>query len=79
MTLINKINLARKSMKAIVLTFTKETGRAGSEEYLYHNIEEVKVTIEGNPNIVCSQGINKNRFYSEVKRIFNKVEEHSFL
>ena len=56
-------------MKAIVLIFTKETGRAGSEEYLYHNIEKVKVTIEGNPNIVYSQGINKKRFYSE----------HSFL
>ena len=56
-------------MKAIVLTFTEETGRAGSEEYLYHNIEKVKVTIEGNPNIVYSQGINKKRFYSE----------HSFL
>ena len=63
-------------MKAIVLIFTKETGRAGSEEYLYHNIEEVKVAIEGNPNIVYSQGINKNRFYSEVKRVLNKVEDY---
>ena len=63
-------------MKAIVLTFTKETGRAGSEDYLYHNIEEVKVAIEGNPNIVYSQGINKNRFYSEVKRVLNKVEDY---
>ena len=38
MTLINETNLARKSMKAIVLTFIKKSGRAGSEEYLYHNI-----------------------------------------
>ena len=64
LTLINEINLARKSMKAIVLT------------YLYHNIEKVKVAIEGNPNMVCSKGIHKNRFYSEVKRVVNKVEDY---
>ena len=63
-------------MKAIVLTFTEETGRAGSEEYLHHNMEKVKVTIKGNLNIVYSQGIDKNRFYSEVKRVFNKVEDY---
>ena len=76
LTLINQINLVRKSMKAIVLTFTKETGRAGSEEYLYHNIQEVKVAIVGNSNIVYRQGINKNRFYSEVKRVFKKMEDY---
>ena len=63
-------------MKAIVLIFTKETGRAGSEEYLYHNIEKVKVTIEANPNMIYSKGINKNRFYMEVKHVFNKVEDY---
>ena len=63
-------------MKAIVLIFTKETGRAGSEEYLYHNIQEVKVAIVGNSNIVYRQGINKNRFYSEVKRVFKKMEDY---
>ena len=51
-TLVNEnINLPRKSMKAIVLLFTKKTGRVGSEEYVYPNIEKVKVTIEGNPNM----------------------------
>ena len=51
--LVNEnINLLRKNMKAIVLLFTKKTGRASSEEYLYPNIEKVKVTIEGNPNMV---------------------------
>ena len=76
-TLVNEnINLPRKSMKAIVLLFTKKTGRVGSEEYVYPNIEKVKVTIEGNPNMVYSQGIPKNRLYGEAKRLFNQVEDY---
>ena len=63
-------------MKAIVLMFTKKTGRPGSETYLCHNIEKIKVTIEGNPNMVYSQGINKNGFYSEAKREFNQVQDY---
>ena len=63
-------------MKAIVHMFTKNTGRAGSEEYLYHNIEKVKVTIRGHPNMIYSKRINKNRFYSEAKCVFNKVEDY---
>ena len=43
-TLINEtINLPRKSMKAVVLLF-KTKAPAGSEEYVYPNIESVKVT-----------------------------------
>ena len=37
-------------MKAIVLQFSKKTGRFGSEDYFYPNIEKAKVTIEGKPN-----------------------------
>ena len=63
-------------MKAIVLMFTKKTGRPGSETYLCHNIEKIKVTIEGNPNMVYSQKINKNTFYSEAKGVFIKVQDY---
>ena len=77
LTLVNEnVNLPRKSMKAIALLFVKKTGRDGSEEFVYPNIEKVKVTIEGNPNMMYSQGIPKNRFYSEAKRLFNKVEDY---
>ena len=76
LTLVNEnFNLPRKSMKAIVLLFIKKTGRVGSEEFVYPNIEKVRKTKEDNPNMVFSQGIPKNRFYSEVKRLFNKVED----
>ena len=53
-TLVNKtINLPRKSMKAVVLLFRNKTV-TDSEEYVYPNIESIKVTIEGIPNSVYS-------------------------
>ena len=69
-TLINEnINVPRKSMRAVVLLFTK-TIRPDSEEFVYPNVTEVKLTIEGVPNKVYSQGIPKSRFYEEAKRLF---------
>lgn len=69
-TLVNEsINLPRKSMRAVVLLFKKKAP-AGSEEYVYPGIDSVKVTIEGVPNSVYSQGIPKNRFYEEASRLF---------
>ena len=52
----------RRSMKAIVMLFTNKT-KTDSEEYIYPNIEKVRVTIEGVPNAVYSQGISKTRLY----------------
>jgi hypothetical protein len=70
LTVVNEnVNLPRKSMAAIVLLFTKQT-RANSEEYLYPNIEEVKITIEGVPNSIFSQGLPKSRFFEDPKRFF---------
>ena len=71
-TLINEtINLPRRSMKAVVLLFKSKTP-SGSEEYLYPNIQEVKVTIEGVPNSVYSQGIPKSRLHEEAGRLFGR-------
>ncbi|CAB3991169.1 Hypothetical predicted protein [Paramuricea clavata] len=41
-----------------------------SEEYIFPNIEKVKVTIEGKPNAVYSQGLTTENFYDEPKRLF---------
>ena len=69
-TLINEsINIPCKSVKAIVLLFTNTT-RKDREEFLYPNITSVKLTIEGVPNQVYSQGIPKSRLYDEAKRLF---------
>jgi hypothetical protein len=58
------INVPRRSMKAIVMLPTKKT-KTDREEYVYPNIEKVKVTVEGVPNAVYSQGIPKTRLYEE--------------
>ena len=65
------INIPRKSLRSIVLLFTKGT-RSDSEEYLHPNITEIKLTIEGVPNSVYSQGIPNSRFYEEAKRLFSQ-------
>ena len=71
-TLINEtINLPTRSMKAVVLLFRSKTP-SESEEYLYPNIQEVKVTIEGVPNSVYSQGIPKSRLHEEAGRLFGR-------
>ena len=73
-TIINEtINVPRRSMKAIVMLFTNKT-KTDSEEYIYPNIEKVRVTIQGVPNAVCSQGIPKTRLYEEARRLFGTDE-----
>ena len=48
--------------------------------YIYPNITEVKLTIEGVPNSVYSQGIPSNRFYDEARRLLGeKAGQFSFL
>ena len=63
------VNVPRKSMKAIVLLWTR-AGRTDSEEFTYPNIDEVDVSIDGVPNAVYTQGIDKRRFYDEAQRLF---------
>ncbi|CAB3982837.1 Hypothetical predicted protein [Paramuricea clavata] len=63
------IDVPRESMRALVLLFRKRTV-TDSEEYVYPNIEKVKVTIEGKPNAVYSQGLRYENFYDEAKRLF---------
>lgn len=63
------INLLRKSMNQLsCYCLLKKTDSVGSEDYIYPNIEKVKITIEGNPNMIYSQGVKNNTFYSEAKR-----------
>ena len=64
------VNIPRKSMKALVLLFRNKT-ITNSEEFVYPNITEVKISIEGVPNSIYSQGIPKSRFFEEAFRIFH--------
>ena len=72
------INLPRKSMKAILLLFSKSTV-VDSEEYMYPNINEVKITIEGVRNVVYSQGIPKSRFYDGASRFFSQGVKDQYM
>ena len=64
------LNIPRKSMKAVVLLFRNKTV-TNSEQYVYPNITNVKVSVEGVPNSIYSQGIPKRRFFEEAFRIFH--------
>ena len=78
-TLIKEtINLPRKSMKAVVLLFRNKTVK-DSEEYVYPNIESIKVTIKGIPNSVYSQGIPKSRLFEEAGRVFRHDSKDQFM
>ena len=63
------INIPRKSMKAVVLLFRNKTV-TDSEQFVYPNITDVKISVEGVPNNVYSQGMPK-RFFKEAFRIFH--------
>ena len=41
-----------------------------SEEFLNAEVEKVQVTIEGNPNSVYSQGLERSEIYDEARRFF---------
>ena len=49
------------------------------ENFTYPNISDVKLTIEGVPDSVYSQGIPKSRFYDEPKRFFQMVDKDQFM
>ena len=64
------INIPQKSMKAIVLLFRNKTV-TNSEQFVYLNITDVKISVEGIPNSIYSQGFPKRRFFEEAFRIFH--------
>ena len=70
------INIPRKSMKSIVLLCTKKTP-TDSEEFYNVEVEKVKVTIEGNPNSVYSQGLVRSEVYDEARRFFGSTTDAS--
>jgi hypothetical protein len=74
-TLINiKVDSQRRSLKAILLLF-KEPFTAGardSEKYIFPDIKKVKVTVNGKPTMLYSEGIEGIDMWEEAKRLFVK-------
>ena len=67
------INIPRRSIKAVVLLFTKKDA-GGSEEFVFPNLTHVNVAVEGNPSDIYSQGLAKRDMYSEAVRFFSNNE-----
>ena len=63
------VNIPRKSMKAIVLLFTK-SDVGDSENFPFAGLTKVNVTVEGNPNDEYSEGLAKRDMYDEARRFF---------
>ena len=63
------MNISRKSMKAIVLLFTKSAA-GDSKNFPFAGLTKVNVTVEGNPNDVYSEGLAKRDIYDEARRFF---------
>ena len=69
------INIPQKSMKAVVLLFTKKDA-GDSEEFVFPNLTRV-LTVEGNPNdIFC---LAKRDMYREAIRFFTNTECGKYL
>ena len=64
-----KVNIPRKSMKAIVLFFTKKDSK-DSEEFVFPALTKVNVTVEGNSNDIYSEGLERRNMYREASRFF---------
>ena len=72
------VNIPRKSMKAIVLLFTEDDAD-DSEHFSFPNLTKIKVTVEGNPNDLYSEGLKKRNMYDEARRFFGNGLGTSFV
>ena len=65
-------------MKAVVLLFTKKDA-GDSEEFLFPNLTNVDVTVEGNPNDIYNRALAKRDMYREAVRFFSNNECEKYL
>ena len=72
------INIPRRSMKAVVLLFTKKDA-GDSEEFVFPNLTRVDVIMEGNPNNIYSKGLARRDMYREAVRFFSNNECEKYL
>ena len=72
-----KVNAQRRSMKGILLLFVEPytAGTRDSEKYIFPDLKNISVTINGSPNMLYNNGIESQDIWSEVSRFFMK-EKH---
>jgi len=71
-----KVCLPKRSMKAILLLFTEpyNAGTRDSEKYVFPDIKNVRVSINGSPDMLYNHGIDGTHFWREAKRFFVRKE-----
>ena len=69
-----KVEAQGRSMKGILLLFVEPytAGTRDSEKYIFPNLNKVRVTINGSPNMLYNEGIESQDIWSEVSRFFMK-------
>ena len=69
-----KVDAQRRSMKGILLLFVEPytAGTRDSEKYIFPDLKKISVTINGSPNMLCNNGIERRDIWSEVSRFFMK-------
>ena len=72
-----KVNAQRRSMKAILLLFVKpySAGARDSEQYVFPDLKNTSVTINGSPNMLYNNGIEGEDAWRQASRFFMK-EKH---
>ena len=76
-----KVNSQRRSMKVILLLFVEpySAGARDSQKYFFPDLTKVEVTINGEPNMLYSKGIEASDLWAEARRFFvkeNNKKEH---
>ena len=74
-TIINEtVDIPRHSLKGLLLLFYQKytAGTRKTEETFYPGVKDVKVTVNGVPNKIFSQGIKNSDFWDEMYRKFGK-------
>ena len=69
-----KVDAQRRSLKGILLLFVEPytAGTRDLEKYIFPNLNKVRVTINGSPNMPYNEGIESQDIWSELSRFFMK-------
>ena len=67
------INSLSKSLKGVVLIFTKERSTTKFEEFFNPKITKVEVTVEGVPNELYAQSMEYRHQYDEIENTLQKA------
>ena len=73
-----KVNVQRRSMKGILLLFVEPytAGTRDSEKYIFPNLNKVRVTSNGSPNMLYNEGIESQDIWLEDVSCFFMKEKY---